>query len=195
MGQRKEVSNQTQGMWRGVSGESFASKDRSERVSKDLKHALTNLGQMALVFAIVSVLLMCGLLANQAGWFGQAEETSRHGNSVFMLEVAASGESVYTGAEAVSEELREEIMDRVYPTPDAAIEAVVGPFPGHPASAHAVCFAQEAKSVSSRTRPATPGTSPGGATPRQITSTPPPPHQTASSVGWLDDSGSPSGRR
>ena len=114
-------------------------------MSKDLKHALTNLGQMALVFAIVSVLLMCGLLANQAGWFGQAEETSRHGNSVFMLEVAANGKSVYTGAEAVSEELREEIMDRVYPTPDAAIEAVVGPLPGHPASAHAVLLCTGSK--------------------------------------------------
>ena len=52
-------------------------------MSKDLKHALTNLVQMALVFAIVSVLLMCGLLANQAGLFsGPKRQTSIHGNSV-----------------------------------------------------------------------------------------------------------------
>ena len=48
-----------------------------------------------------------------------------------MLEVAASGESVYTGAEDISEG-SEEIMDRVYPTPDAAIEAALGPSPRAP---------------------------------------------------------------
>lgn len=68
-----------------------------------------------------------------------------HAESAFSLKVRSTGETTYEGVEAihsagmnVAEEVREEIISTVYPSPDAAIEAVEGKLPGNPAYAHAV---------------------------------------------------------
>lgn len=93
---------------------------------------------LGVLLTFVMVILM-GLTANQAGWFGPpSDAATQHGNSIFMIRVAADGQSTFEGMEAVSEELREEIKDTVYPSPEAATEAVVGPFAGNVAEAHAV---------------------------------------------------------
>ena len=106
---------------------------------------------LGLVCGIASV-INTSLLGIQSELFSTSGEDypPDMGHSTFYLKVAANGESVYEGAEAISQTLRAEIMGRVYPSPDAAIDAALGELPGNPAGAHAVLLCTTRDGVISR---------------------------------------------
>lgn len=82
---------------------------------------------------------MITMLSIQGGFIPTSSGNATHQeHSEFALKVAANGETVYTAAENVSRATRKVIVQEVYPSPEAAVEAVEGPLPGNPALAHAV---------------------------------------------------------
>ena len=116
---------------------------------------LTQVGIWTGLVVLVAFVVNLSMLGIQSGLFptstGNAYPPSE---TSFTLQVSAAGETVYTSARAVTEELREEIMGTTYPTPDAAIDAVVGvELAGNVAQAHAknVCWRHRYGKVSNQT--------------------------------------------
>jgi hypothetical protein len=106
---------------------------------------LTPKGKLIQVGIWIGLIVFCGFIWNvsyiavESGFLPTSEGYGpKNQHSELTLHVSSSGKSVYKAASHISEELREEIMGTTYPTPDAAIAAVVGPLPGNPAHAHAV---------------------------------------------------------
>lgn len=91
------------------------------------------------ILAVFIQIVWISAVAMDSGWLATSEgNMGPHPNREFTLKVEATGETVFTATRSVSEELREEIMGTVYPTPEAALDAVHAPLPGNPAFAHAV---------------------------------------------------------
>lgn len=91
-----------------------------------------------LIIVFCAVLTM-SYIAIQSGALSTSSGNSTHqGHSEFALKVAADGETVYTSAKGISQMLYEEIMEEVYPTPEAAVAATSPALAGNPAFAHAV---------------------------------------------------------
>ena len=103
---------------------------------RGLRHYLT-LVIFCAAFALAGIGVQSGLFPTS-----DYSQKSIYEPSEFMLEVEANGETIFTGVEGgsriLTEEIWEEVKGRVYPSPEAAVEAVEGPLPGNPALAHAV---------------------------------------------------------
>lgn len=112
-----------------------------------------NIGKHVCVWGTFILTVLAFALANQAGWFGPQEQARYETHSTFSIHAAADGQSRYEAADAVSDELREELLKTVYSDPDTAMEAVTGELAGNPAFAHAVnvCWHHRYGKVSRRT--------------------------------------------
>lgn len=134
--------------------------------NEDLKDLLVNLWHLTLAGAATVVIFLCVAMANQSVFndaFSEQQSRSLYQESEFVLRVSESGETVYESVEGVSEELREELLSTVYPSPEAAeaaaTEAVALPWwwpylqLSKPAYAHAVnvCTTSKKGKVSHQT--------------------------------------------
>ena len=97
----------------------------------------------------IAFILNVSLIGVQSGLFPTSEGNGFQGPPTkFEMRVQETGRTTYTGVSggvsAITQELKEELMNEVYPTPDAAFEAVSGELPGNAAHAHYgyVCWNQ-----------------------------------------------------
>ena len=112
-----------------------------------LKDLLTNLCQLVFAAAVVVVISLCVAIANQR-WFEFSDQTSAslYVESEFVLRVEEDGRTVYEAADGVSENLKENLLSTVYPSPELAEDAGTEPvargwwwpyLEARPAEAHA----------------------------------------------------------